>query len=123
MRREMQKLLEKQTHYIQVGKDNFGRPIEFFGDVQIRTLDEDIIGFNETIGTVNDSGSIYAVKFGAQEAISGLTNGGVQVYDLGEIDAKPVYRTRIEFYCGLADFHPKAAARLKGIVRKTDATV
>ncbi|MDC3413967.1 major capsid protein [Terrihalobacillus insolitus] len=122
MRRELQKLLEGQTHYIQVGKDNFGRPIEYFGDVQIRTVEDDILGFNETIGDPaaggrTDSGSIYAVKFGAQEAISGLTNGGVQVYDLGEIDAMPVYRTRIEFYCGLADFHPKAAARLKGVVR------
>jgi hypothetical protein len=117
MRREMQKLLENQTHYIQVGKDNFGRPIEYFGDVQIRTVEDDILGFDETQGTATNAGSIYAVKFGAQEAISGLTNGGVQVYDLGEIDAKPVYRTRIEFYCGLADFHPKAAARLKGIIR------
>lgn len=119
MRREMQKLLEGQTHYIQVGKDNFGRPIEFFGDVQIRTVEDDILGFNETQGTGTNAGSIYAVKFGAQEAISGLTNGGVQVYDLGEIDAKPVFRTRIEFYCGLADFHPKAAARLKGVIRNT----
>lgn len=118
MRREMQKLLESQTHYIQVGKDNFGRPIEYFGDVQIRTLEDDIIGFNE--GENNNEGSIYAVRFGVQEAIAGLTNGGVQVRDLGEIDSKPVYRTRIEFYCGLADFHPKAAARLSGIVRNTN---
>lgn len=117
MRREMQKLLEGQTHYVQVGKDNFGRPIEYFGDVAIRTVEDDILGFNETQGTATNAGSIYAVKFGAQEAISGLTNGGVQVYDLGEIDAKPVFRTRIEFYCGLADFHPKAAARLKGVIR------
>lgn len=118
MRREMQKLLEAQTHYIQVGKDKFGRPIEYFGDVQIRTVEDEILPFvaGEEEGSAATS-DIYAVKFGAQEAISGLTNGGVQVYDLGEIDAKPVYRTRIEFYCGLADFHPKAAARLKGIAR------
>jgi hypothetical protein len=117
MRREMQKLLEGQTHYVQVGKDNFGRPIEFFGDVAIRTVEDDVLGFNETQGTATNAGSIYAIKFGAQEAISGLTNGGVMVEDLGEIDAKPVYRTRIEFYCGIADFHPKAAARLKGVIR------
>ena len=115
MRRELQKILEGQNHYIQVGKDNFGRPVTYFGDVQIRTIDEDIIGFNE--GANQDEGSIYAVRFGVQEAIAGLTNGGVQVYDLGEIDAMPVYRTRIEFYCGLADFHPKAAARLSGVKR------
>ncbi|WP_033829100.1 major capsid protein [Bacillus andreraoultii] len=120
MRRELQKLLEGQTHYIQVGKDNFGRPVEYFGDVAIRTVEDDIIGFNE--GTNANSGSIYAVRFGIQEAIAGLTNGGVMVKDLGEIDEKPVFRTRIEFYCGLADFHPKAAARLSGIIRNTGET-
>lgn len=117
MRRELQKLLEGQTHYVQVGKDNFGRPIEMFGDVQIRTVEDDVLGFNETQGTSTNAGSIYAVKFGAQEAISGLTNGGVMVEDLGELEAKPAYRTRIEFYCGIADFHPKAAARLAGVIR------
>lgn len=115
MKRELQKLLETNNHYIQVGKDNFGRPIEYFGDVQIRTIDEDILGFNE--GEGGNEGSIYAVRFGVQEAIAGLTNGGVMVYDLGELSEKPVYRTRIEFYCGIADFNPKAAARLSGIVR------
>lgn len=116
-RREMQAILEGQQHYIQVGKDNFGRPIEYFGDVQIRTVEDEVLGFNETVGTSSDTTSIYAVKFGAQEAISGLTNGGVMVDDLGELESKPAYRTRIEFYCGLADFHPKAAARLAGVVR------
>jgi hypothetical protein len=120
MRRELQKLLEGQTHYIQVGKDNFGRPVEYFGDVAIRTVEDDILGFDE--GANANSGSIYAVRFGIQEAIAGLTNGGVMVKDLGEIDEKPVFRTRIEFYCGLADFHPKAAARLSGIVRNTGET-
>lgn len=117
MRRELQGLLEGQTHYIQMGKDNFGRPIEYFGDVAIRTLEDDVLSFNEAFGEATDTGSIYAVKFGAQEAISGLTNGGVQVYDIGELETKPAYRTRIEFYVGLADFHPKAAARLKGVKR------
>lgn len=121
MRRELQKLLEGQAHYIQVGKDNFGRPIEYFGDVQIRTMEEDVLSFDEQIGKETKSGSIYAVRFGAQEYVSGLTNGGVMVEDLGEIDAKPVYRTRVEFYCGLADFHPKSAARLIGLTRSLAA--
>lgn len=113
VRREMQKLLEAQTHYIQVGKDNFGRPIEYFGDVQIRTVEDDILPFAET----NNASDIYAVKFGAQEFVSGLTNGGIDVRDLGELDSLPVYRTRIEFYVGMAMFNPKSAARLEGIVR------
>jgi len=102
MRREMQKLLVGQTHYIQVGKDEFGRMIEMFGDVQIRTVSDLILGNNE----------IYAVKFGAMSHVAGLTNGGVNVRDLGELDTLPVLRTRIEFYCGLAVFNPKSVAKL-----------
>ena len=56
--------------------------------------------------------SIYAVKWGEDESdrgVTGLTNGGVSVRDLGEIDAKPVFRTRIEFFCGVGIFGPGAA--------------
>ena len=66
----------------------------------------------------NDTTSIYAVKFGLGEgdqATTGLTNGGVQVKDLGEIDSQPVYRTRLEFFCGMALFGGKAAARLNHV--------
>lgn len=64
----------------------------------------------------NDTSSIYAVKFGQGEGdggVTGLTNGGVQVKDLGEIDSKPVFRTRIEFFTGLGVFSGTAAARLR----------
>ncbi|QEU93685.1 major capsid protein [Streptomyces kanamyceticus] len=65
------------------------------------------------------TGDIYAVRFGSTEAdagVTGLTNGGVQATDLGESHDKPVYRTRIDFYCGLALFGGKAAARLTNIL-------
>ena len=78
-----------------------------------------IIPQTETQGTSTDSSSIYAVKFGrgeADQAVSGLTNGGVQVKDLGELDAKPVFRTRIEFFCGLGFFGGRAGARLRGVL-------
>lgn len=117
MRRELQAILEKQNHYLQVGKDAFGRPVEMFGDVQIRTVGDDILAFDETQGTELKSGSIYAVKFGVQEAVSGLQSGGISVRDLGELDTLPVYRTRIEWYVGTAIFAPKACARLKGITQ------
>lgn len=79
----------------------------------------DIITSTETQGTSTASSSIYAVKFGSDEgdqAVTGLTNGGVQVYDLGELESKPAYRTRLEFYCGLATFGGRAAARLRGVL-------
>jgi hypothetical protein len=39
----------------------------------------------------------------------------VSVRDLGEIDAKPALRTRIEWYSGLVAKGPRCAARLKGV--------
>lgn len=78
-----------------------------------------ILGLNETQGSANTAGSIYAVRFGDDEtdgAVTGLTNGGVDVRDLGEVDDKPALRTRIEFFCGLATFGGKAAARLRGVL-------
>lgn len=79
----------------------------------------DILPQTETQGEATNASSIYAVRFGQAEgdqAVTGLTNGGVQVYDLGELQEKPAYRTRIEFYCGLAVFGGKGAARLTGVL-------
>ena len=79
----------------------------------------DILPLTETQGSSNVASSVYAVRFGQSEgdqAVTGLTNGGVQVYDLGELETKPAYRTRIEFYCGVAVFGGKAAARLTGVL-------
>lgn len=78
-----------------------------------------ILPQTETQGTSDLASSIYAVKYGQDEgdqAVTGLTNGGVQVYDLGELETKPAYRTRIEFYTGVAVFGGKAAARLTGVL-------
>ena len=78
-----------------------------------------ILPQTETTGSSSLTSSIYAVRFGQDEgdqAVTGLTNGGVQVYDLGELDSKPAYRTRLEFYCGMATFGGKAAARLTGVL-------
>ncbi|MEV8180325.1 major capsid protein [Specibacter sp. NPDC078692] len=79
-----------------------------------------ILPQTETVGTaVGTAASIYAVKFGNDEgdqAVTGLTNGGVQVEDLGQLQEKPAFRTRIEFYTGVATFGGKAAARLQGVL-------
>lgn len=104
-------------------RDDFGKRIERVNgfpmlDIGDTAAGAPILPFTETQGTSTDTTSIYAVKFGEGEddrGVTGLTNGGVDVRDLGEIDAKPVYRTRIEFYCGLGVFGGKAAARLKGL--------
>ncbi len=104
--------------------DTFGRTIAQYNGIPILDIGTRpdgtlIIPQTETQGTAVNASSIYAVKFGQSEAdggMTGLTNGGIQVKDLGEIDAKPVYRTRLEFFCGLAAFSGTAAARLSGVL-------
>lgn len=88
-------------------------------DIGQTSAGADIIPQTETQGSSSVAASIYAVKFGQAEgdqAVTGLTNGGVQVRDLGELDTLPVYRTRLEFYTGLAIFGGKGAARLTGVL-------
>jgi hypothetical protein len=79
-----------------------------------------VLAQTETQGTATGTASsIYAVKFGQDETDRGVTlldNGGIQVDDLGLLQSQPVYRTRIEFYCGVAVFGGQAAARLTGVL-------
>lgn len=87
-------------------------------DIGVRADGTQIIANTETQGSASNAASIYAVRFGEGEgdqAVTGLTNGGVQVYDLGELQDKPAYRTRIEFYTGLAVFG-LGGARLRGVL-------
>ena len=44
-----------------------------------------------------------------------LVGDGITVRDLGELQTKPVMRTRVEWFPGIALFHPRAAARLWSI--------
>lgn len=100
--------------------DEFGRQVAMYNDLPIVIVDKDnenndILGFTETGSTT----SIYVVAFG-DGMVSGLQNGGMDVRDLGELEAKPALRTRIEWYSGFGVFAPRSAARLKNI---TDAAV
>ena len=115
------KSIARQLGYFEQSTDAFGKSVfaydgvPFF-DAGSKPEGTKVIGHNETQGTATNTTSIYAVKFGADEYVSGLTNGGVQVYDLGELQEKPALRTRIEFYTGVGVFNGKAAARLKGLI-------
>lgn len=78
-----------------------------------------ILPQSETVGAETTCSSVYVVGFGQDEmdgGVTGLWNGGIQVRDLGEVSDKPVYRTRIELYGGMAVFSGQAAARLQGVL-------
>lgn len=111
--------------YVTYTKDAFGGRVMQYNDLPILFVDQDstgtdIMGFTEaaTSGTATAT-SIYVVNF-SEGMLSGIQNGGIDVRDLGELDAKPVWRTRVEWFTGLTLMHPRAAARLWSI---SDAAV
>lgn len=105
------------------GKDDFGRQVFFYNDLPILHADANDIasgyvslGANEAYtggGTANGT-SIYVVSM-RQGMFQGIQNGIMEVRDLGELDTKPVYRTRVEWLIGFALMHPRAAVRLRDI--------
>jgi hypothetical protein len=118
MRRQLNALAKANT-LLSAGVDAWGRPIEKFAGIPIRiierdNLDSEILDFDETQGSSNVTGSIYAVR-NEEGYFEGIQSGPLEAYDLGELEAKPALRLRVEWYPGIAIFHPRAAARLKGI--------
>jgi len=111
--------------YITYAQDEFGRKVTQYNDLPILIVDKDetntnIMAFDEacTSGTATGT-SIYCCSF-INDGVVGLQNGDMSVRDLGEVDEKPVFRTRIEWYISLAVKRPRAAARMYSI---SDAAV
>lgn len=111
--------------FITYDQDQFGRRVTRYGDVPIIVTDvnaqnQQVQPFTEA----NSSTSIYCVAFGdlMTTALQGRARGqfGVSVRGLGEVSDAPVDRTRIEWYCGMAIYNGRSAARLYGV---TDAAV
>ncbi|HDR67998.1 MAG TPA: hypothetical protein ENN61_02985 [Bacteroidaceae bacterium] len=102
-------------------KDAFGKQVLTYAGVPIHLIEEDnddneILAFDETQGSsVGVCGSLYAVRFGAREFICGLQTEPLNTRDLGELQTKACFRSRIEWYVSIAVFQVKSAARLKGI--------
>lgn len=106
--------------YIRWDLDEFGEQVMFYGSLPILIADIDdagarIIDFNEAgPGGASVSTSIYVTSMGDGKML-GLQNGTMEVMDLGELDEKPVFRTRIEWLMGMAIMHGRSVARVWGI--------
>lgn len=101
--------------------DEFGKQVAMYNGLPILIADKDesndaILGFTEANpgGGTAASTSIYCMSLG-EGMLTGLENGMMDVRDLGELDAKPVFRTRIEWYVSIALFNGFSAARVHGI--------
>ena len=116
MRRTVNALRRAAGQATEVVTDAFGRQIDAYAGIPIGVIEEDatgnqILGFDE--GDDGDTTSIYAMRFGVGEWVSGLQCGTLEVIDQGLIDVW--HQTLIEWICSFALFHPKAAARLQGV--------
>jgi hypothetical protein len=101
--------------------DEFGRQIALYNGIPILETEEDntgisTLGFNEACpgGGAATGASIYILSFGA-DTLFGIQKGLPEARDLGEIDEKPVLRTRVEWVSGIATKHPRCATRIWGI--------
>lgn len=120
LRRKVNALMRAAGQAMETISDSFGRQIEAYAGIPIGKIEDDaegnpILDFDEDDGEGNlDTASIYAVRFGL-DGLHGIQTEAMSVRDLGELDTKPAYRTRIEWYSGMVIKHPKAVARLKWI--------
>ena len=101
-------------------QDALGRQQYTYNGVPVIDIDTDetgtaILPFSETQGSSSVASSIYCIASGPNGATL-INNGGINVRDLGELDSKPVRRIRVEAYMGMAVFHPRAIARLSGVL-------
>lgn len=99
--------------FIQYTQDEFGRPVTMYAGLPIIEMEEDnlaneILPFEEESpgGGTPTSTSIYCVSL-RQEGLMGIHNMPsdaemFQIRDLGEVDDKPVLRTRVETEMGIA---------------------
>lgn len=70
---------------------------------------------NETGITGSNLSSVYALKLGMKRGLIGLTNGGLQVEDVGPLEVKNAHRYRIRWYCAVAITNSIGVARLAGV--------
>ena len=107
-------------------KDMFGRRVDMYGNTRLVDIGvradqtTEIILNTETDAGVPSGGSectsIYAVKFGEGDMLWGIQEYPMEVDDLGELQTKPAYRTRVDWPHGLADVSPRCMARMYGVV-------
>ena len=112
MRRKVNKLIRAANQATEVVSGAFGQQLLSYAGVPIAVIEQDAAG-NEILPFTEAnpgagaaaSTSIYAVKFGVAENVSGLQAGPMDVIDLGL--SGTAYQTLIEWVCGYGRVPPK----------------
>lgn len=122
MKRRLQAAARNESiQSISYTTDDFGKRVTMYNDLPIIEIDEDgsrqqILGFDEAAPTGGQlqTTSIYCISV-SDGQVTGIQNGELDVEDLGELDDKPVFRTRMEWYMSFALLGDRSAARLQGV--------
>lgn len=115
MARNILTFLRSSSTAITMSVNEFGQRVTSYYGMPILIADQN--GDQAAIASGDDGGSqesIYCVALGPS-GLHMIQSGGIDVRDLGEVHTAPVYRTRVEWYCGLVDEHPRCVARLADV--------
>lgn len=106
--------------YITWDRNELGTRVMAYNDLPILTVDLDntetaILPFTEAASSGSSTAtSIYILSMGAM-GLTGIQNGSIDVRDMGELETQPAFRTRVEWYNGIAVYHGRAVTRLQHI--------
>jgi hypothetical protein len=107
------------TSPVQFEQGSIGQRVMFYDGIPV--FESDFMVDTESIAsgafsakTGGASSTVFAVKVG-EGRLTGLTNGGIQVEDVGALETKDARRWRVKWYVSLALFSTLALARLDGI--------
>jgi hypothetical protein len=122
--------LLRQEKLLDQARDQFDRLVDVYSGARLIDIGVKADQTTEIITNTEDpmglytsdlSTSIYAVKFGVGELLWGIQEYPIETTDKGLLEAKPVYRTEIDWPLGLAQIDPRCLARLANIF--PDSTV
>jgi len=104
---------------VQYESGDFGRRVMFYDGIPVFENDfmvdtEAILSGAFSAKTGGASSTILAVKTG-EGRLAGLTNGGIQVENVGSLETKDARRWRCKWYVAIALFSTLAIAQLDGI--------
>lgn len=90
--------------------ENFGRPMLTHNGIPFIV--------NDFIPITDGASDIYCLHMSEENGLTGLyggENAGIVVESIGTVQNKDALRTRVKWYCSLANKHDKAIAALKGV--------
>lgn len=106
-------------------RDMFDRQVDVYQGARMVDIgvkadqSTEVITSTETSAGVDGSSehtSIYAVKFGVGDMTWGIQQFPIETKDMGMIEEKPVFRTRITWNLGMATADPHSIGRLYGVI-------